>query len=277
MTTLTFSRNGKSFSVPTNDRAVALRVFSSGPSETATLEAAVNVLEAQEPPRGDSKGRFLEIGANLGTASVTAVRDFGFDSLTCFEPLPSNFDFLVRNLEINDLLPVANPIQMAVSSSNGIVDFEIPEENSGDGRIHVDSPTPGYFGEHSRDVLQVEAITLDTYLSRTSETLEDVGLVWIDAQGSEAKILQGAGQLLESRIPIVIELWPYGLERAGDKSLLVELVSHYFSRIIDLGASGGPETYPSSSIDALLGEYAQESFFDPKGAHGSTDLLLLTD
>lgn len=272
-----FSQDELMYRVPTNDRAVALRLFSSGPAEYSTMETVIHLLTEINPSSTHDDARFLEIGANLGTASVAALHSFGFRSVTCFEPLPSNFSFLTDNLALNGLLANATLVPKAVSSENGFTEFEVPGVNSGDGRLRVESGDRGYFGEDDRDVIKVETITLDSYFASGSETLDDVGLVWIDAQGSEAKILAGASGLLNSKIPVVVELWPYGLRRAGDESLFIELIGNHFTQIIDLADPDSPKTYEAGSIGDLVASYGKESFFDPRGAHSSTDLLLLTD
>ena len=64
--------------------------------------------------------------------------------------------------------------------------------------------------------------------------LDRVRLVWIDVQGHEARVLRGAGQLLQAGVPIVFELWPYGLRRAKGLEAIVDLAAGAYRSAIDL-------------------------------------------
>jgi hypothetical protein len=49
----------------------------------------------------------------------------------------------------------------------------------------------------------------------------------MDTQGHEGMILQGAANAVRSRIPTVVEFWPYGMGRAGSYAALKrELVKY---------------------------------------------------
>ena len=61
----------------------------------------------------------LDIGANIGYHTLTAARLVGQDGkVFAFEPEPSNFDLLVRNVKINGYSKVI-PVQKARSSKRG--------------------------------------------------------------------------------------------------------------------------------------------------------------
>jgi hypothetical protein len=56
---------------------------------------------------------------------------------------------------------------------------------------------------------------LDDVVSRLPRQLQDIDLLWVDVQGHEMHLLQGADQVLSAGMPVVCEFWPYGLARAG--------------------------------------------------------------
>jgi FkbM family methyltransferase len=273
-------RDGYRFFVETADRAVGLKTFVGGPQEKETLERCVELLKELRSPGMETGATLIEIGANIGTTTVTAVRDFGFGKVVCFEPLPANYELLLRNIRANGLEDRVRPFKLALSDREGEAEFEISAENSGDGRVRdSDAPEqPEAWSESGREVTTVQLTRLDTLIDRGELDLGHVGLAWVDAQGHEAHILAGAEHLLEARIPIVIELWPYGLRRAGGLERLMEIVQTRFIHLVDLSATGeGPSSrvQDSSAIGEICAKYGTSSLADPHAGSLHTDLLLL--
>lgn len=272
---------GMRFRVPTYDRAVGLMSFANGPPERGAMKLALSILKARDDWRGPDGSCFLEIGANIGTATVTALREGGFAEAICFEPLPANHRLLLENLAGNGVSDRVQALNIALSDRDGVADFEISPNNSGDGRVRIGEDSAvgtDAFGESARPVVEVKLARLDSVCEEGLIDLSKVSLIWIDAQGHEGQILTGANRLLRSSIPVVTELWPYGLKRSGGKQAFIEAVRANYERIIDLGSqtTGSPPVeLEANQIGALVSDYEKGSFFDPGGAKASTDLLLL--
>ena len=66
-----------------------------------------------------------------------------------------------------------------------------------------------------------------------NKTKQNNDLIWIDTQGYEPVILQGAKKLIESKAPVVIEFWPYALKRANLWEKMFEVLKH-FNFYVDL-------------------------------------------
>ena len=43
----------------------------------------------------------------------------------------------------------------------------------------------------------------------------DIALIWVDVQGYEGYVFNGAKKFLSKGIPVVSEIWPYGILRTG--------------------------------------------------------------
>jgi hypothetical protein len=59
----------------------------------------------------------------------------------------------------------------------------------------------------------VPSVRLDTLVDERRITLDVPTLLWTDVQGHEAHLLAGAQRF--RAVPVVVEIWPYGLHRAG--------------------------------------------------------------
>jgi FkbM family methyltransferase len=254
---------GLRFLVATNDHGNGMTLFMGAEDEREALGKVIEVLKAEGLP--SPAGRtMIDVGAHVGTATVTALDAFGFERAICFEPSPQSSAMLRANLAQNGVFERAVVHQVALSDRAGTATFELAPMNPSDGRIRVGGGGEDALGEGGWETIEVPTATLDSFVESGAVDLAAVGLVWIDAQGHEGQILSGAGRLLEAKLPTVIELWPYGLQRAGGAENLFETVSSAYDRIVDLGAGGPPR--PSAEIGAVAEGY---------WGIAHTDLLLL--
>ena len=251
--------------VNTNDGEIGRSVFITNEYERRFLGAAVDYLGQV---RGAALGPvFVDVGANIGISTLDALLHFGFEDAVCFEPDSRNFRTLKMNLVLNDLEDRVTAHRVALSNCEGQSVLQRTDGNFGDSRIvaAADSAGPGT-GE--REVCQITR--LDAYLDAHPGLLERIGLLWIDAQGHDPLVLQGAEQLMKAGTPVVVEYWPKGLQAHSALELFETLVSENYSSVVDLRVLSDGDlaraTTPTSEIRSLRGYYLDEEF---------TDLLLL--
>jgi FkbM family methyltransferase len=231
----------------TADREVSRETFARGAYERALFSRVMDELMRVGMPGGGLKGRgFLDVGANIGSATCLALIRYGAGEAWVFEPAPEN-----------------------VTDHEGAVAFELSDKSCGDHRVRVEHASndgpPALLGETQRRTVEVHARRLDSLVDESAIDLGSLGLAWIDVQGHEGHVLEGAAELLASGVPIVCEYWPYGLERAGGLERFHTLVAGSRSGFIDL-ATPGAMVHPTARLSALRAHY-------PRVA--STDLLLL--
>ena len=92
--------------------------------------------------------------------------------------------------------------------------MELSPDSSGDHRVRRDGPVKdGLFYESARAQVRVEAVRLDTALA--SSSLNDPVVIKIDVQGAEPLVLKGATRSFGRAAFVVLEYWPYGIDRLG--------------------------------------------------------------
>jgi FkbM family methyltransferase len=181
----------------------------------------------------------LDIGANIGVYTRFLAELTGPNGrVIAFEPEPKNFAILKRAVAG---VPQVTAVHAAVAERSGTLTLFVADD------LNVDHHT--YDGGEGRRGLDVPAIALDDYLKPG----ERVDVVKMDIQGAELSALRGAGRVLtENRdVRMVLELWPYGLARAGTsaRELLQFLERRGFRyRLID-GAN-------AASVGAKPDDYA---------------------
>jgi FkbM family methyltransferase len=242
--------------------------------DRATLDTAFNCLENSGFNREAlASGCIVDAGANIGTTSITAIARGLVARAVCIEPLRDNQTLLKRNAELNDVSGRIRQFEFALSDHVGEVQFELPDVNWGDGRVRVrGGGSPGWqkFDEDKRHVVVVPTKTLDALVKLGDLNLNEISVLWLDAQGHEGHILSGASSLLATQIPVVTEFWPYGLQRANGLARYFAAVEGSFSSFIDLGKvrdPKSPDRRPVKDVRQLVQHYPGASF---------TDLLLLS-
>lgn len=150
----------------------------------------------------------IDVGANIGYYSLLAACLVGpAGSVWAFEPEAENFAKLRENLERLSRPPSLRLFRAACSARSGEAQLFLAPENRGDHRLAPDA--------EPRAHENVPTLRLDDLMAELPRSPD---LVKIDTQGGEVGVLQGMARLLDrrsERMALLIELWPYGIERAG--------------------------------------------------------------
>ena len=264
-----------------DDRHVSERIATEGTWEPFETELILRFL--REPPAGVPEAErhlFVDCGANLGWYSVVAAT-LGAQ-VVAFEPLPANAALLRSNVARNALNDRVEIHELALGSEAPRGVLRLSADNQGDHRLIPDGiraePT-------SRRELIVEMGTLDSVLAGRRPTV-----IKIDTQGSEVAILRGGRSSWSEGNPvIVLEFWPYGLERCGASAaelliLLGEMVdvTHSCFEILEWRQALERVTMADLARMATLGGYspAMKGFTNlvlvPRGKTGVVaDLLVV--
>ncbi len=148
---------------------------------------------------------FIDVGANIGWYSLlVSVAIPKSVKVYSFEPEPFNYDFLLRNITLNEAQNIV-PVKKALGDKEGVVNFYL-YPNSNRGR-HTVLPLYNY------KVIQVPITTLDKFSA--SEGIERVKLIKIDVEGFEYMVLKGALKTLEVTDFVVLEVTPDYMKRGG--------------------------------------------------------------
>ena len=131
-------------------------------------------------------GVFIDIREHMG--KWTLFMSKRASEVYSFEPNPSTYGYLKSNLLINNTTNV-HAVQSAVSDINGTVRF---------------SPDPVDTGASmmADGDIEVPCTTLDSF----TENIPHIGLIKIDAQEQEIRILNGAKKTLEKTDRVICEI-----------------------------------------------------------------------
>lgn len=195
-------------------------------------------------------GTYLDIGANIGLTTIPVARN---PSVTClaFEPEPSNFQYLQANIATNCRRGNVEVLSLALFDKPGRLEFQLSPSNMGDHRVRV-GKQDGAFGEGRWPAIRVDAERLDDVMA--GRTIAEPLAAKVIAQGAEAHIIAGGRNVLARAEIMVVEFFPYALERLrADIGFLTRFLSENFRLAAIL--PGGQPTPPSwSPAAAVIGE-----------------------
>jgi FkbM family methyltransferase len=208
------------FRVPIGvDDPISKELFLFGEFELDLIVDAMDLLRKRSGrPKGT--GTIIDVGANNGVISIAMLVTGQLDRAVAIEPEPANFKRLEENVRLNHLDGAVRCVNSAVSDRKSSLAFELSESNWGDHRVrmssHAAEVTRDIFNESRRSVIDVPADTLDTVLAGLPQAFtQDVAVMWIDVQGYEGYVFAGARELLARDVPVVSEINPYFIARAG--------------------------------------------------------------
>jgi FkbM family methyltransferase len=137
---------------------------------------------------------FLDIGASIGLYSLLASRLNPSAQIHSFEPEPSSFRRLTRNISANAIHSII-PHNVALGEKPGSGTLYVPDS------VRQSSLSPGLFALRTTPVA-VNVETVDRFVETSS--IPGVDLMKINAMGAEHLVLGGAMTCLWKSAPFVI-------------------------------------------------------------------------
>lgn len=127
----------------------------------------------------------VDIGANIGAASVLAYTK-GARCIFAYEPEQHNYTQLLKNIKLNKLEYLIQPIKMAVSDKKGT-----SEIFNGQGASFI-TGAKGVSAELEAAIPKERETIPTTTLNDALAELDEIALLKIDCEGGEYMIIDGA-------------------------------------------------------------------------------------
>jgi FkbM family methyltransferase len=216
--------------VDPRDHMIAFRLLSGQSWQREEFETAVATTQAVGALRPGKW--FIDVGANIGTQTIYAMRTGQFCGAIAIEPEPHNLELLRRNLAFNGLADQVHVIAAAASSQNAQATLVRDRQNFGAHSLEPNwSATPG-------TAVTVVTHTIDHILASLNIAPEDVGLVWIDVEGHEIETLRGMQISRAAHVPIVSEI-SLGSQSPENVEILRAMLTPDYTRVQHLKSPSG--------------------------------------
>lgn len=199
----------------------------------------------------------VDVGASLGFYTLLAAKLVGEKGkVYAFEPEPTNYSLLLKNIEINGYDNVI-AVQKAVFSTTGTI------------RLFLD---PGDVGGHSlyqsdgsRKSIEIESITLDEFFESKEQRID---VIKMDIEGAEQAAFLGMERILRENenLKMFIEFFSHWIRRSGGspEEFAGLLLEDYHFSIVDMGDGRGLNISNPEKLVNFLGERVGNLFLERK-------------
>lgn len=174
----------------------------------------------------------LEVGANIGTQTVYFLKSGLFEAVVSLEPDPANARILETNLLLNGLSSSVDIVSAAAGERAETLTLRRMQGNSGGASLRTERPIEKCVSE-----IQVDVVTLDALQDSGRFDGDDLGLIWIDAEGHEEEIFRGAKSLLAKGVPLAFEFSP-ALYENGKSRRIAEIIFASYASVSTVDNSG---------------------------------------
>ena len=150
----------------------------------------------------------IDIGANHGFYSIYAASQGA--TVYAFEPQADTYQFLLRNIELNQMEGRVHPFQMAVGGMEGLAELAVAEELAGGmSTIH-----PAFAENIKITVKERYHVSVDTLPNLIEKlAIERVRCCKMDCEGAELDIVKSiAGSVISQIDSMAIEYHPQAYE-----------------------------------------------------------------
>ncbi len=199
---------------------------------------------------------FLDIGANIGSYTLKLKQIFPKSEIHAFEPIPSTYRQLERNIAVNNPEHVFT-YNLALSDHNGKL------------IMRNDLDTGNYIEKtKKKNTSEVRTMKLDDFIKK--EGIKRIDVMKCDVEGAELLVLNGAKKSLQKWMPIlVLEVCDHHTRRFGysPEILIAELEKRGYQGYYFRGGKGvklGPRKGPLTKVL----EESPNMIFMPKQGRG---------
>lgn len=180
------------------DKSISRELILKGVYEKFETELIKNLIKPEM--------NVVDLGANVGYYTLIMARLVDKGKVYAFEPDPTNFSLLKKNVEANGYKNVVL-VNKAVSDKSQKVKLYLSEDNLGGHHLHK-------YGEYKK-YTTVNTITLDEFFSKNNVKID---FIKMDIEGSEAAAMKGMKRILKrnKNLKIITEFSPVRITGFGE-------------------------------------------------------------
>jgi len=181
----------------------------------------------------------VDIGANIGYFTLLSAKLVGKKGrVFAFEPEPKNYNYLLKNIELNNIGNTVLATQKAVSDKTGKTKLYICEHDTGHHTINQPEGIKSYKPNtgNKESFIEIDAVTLDDFLKDKNRLVD---IVKIDAEGAEMLVLLGMDKTIRQNhnIKLFVEFFPLLIKKMGNspEDFIKKLLEDYGFSIFIIG------------------------------------------
>lgn len=201
----------------------------------------------REIKKGDT---IIDAGANIGYFTLFFSKLVGEEGkVIAFEPDPTNFDILKKNIKLNGITNV-ELVKKGISNRNESMKLYKSDVSGGHSLIK---------NEWGKEFTTIQTVTLDDYFND-----QKIDLIKIDVEGFELEVIEGGTKLFNNnkKIKIISEFGGYYYKKSNQKMLYPKLLhENGFNLFGVIDKSKGKSKMVPMKFDKLMEFYSKTDSF----------------
>ena len=246
--TLLFSSGeNEKFILQSNDQVIGRTVYTTKkPFDFDKLTKVLKILNLKKSEL------LIDVGANIGTICIPAIKRNLFNKAIVFEPEPLNYSLLLSNIIINGCYNKISTHNIALGNKNREkLNLQLDDCNKGNHRVIINSKI------NSKKKIVINSYKLDSFIKNINSLST---LLWIDVQGYETQVLLGAKKLLNKKAPVCVEFSPTFLEKKKYDIFKKMFIKNWYNFFYNLNLPLKKIALNNESIDNLYKTLKKNKF-----------------
>lgn len=202
-------------------RIAPLEILNFGYYEKTDFDMVMNLVE-----KGDT---IFDIGANIGWYSLNLAKNIKTTEVLSFEPIPKTFDYLKRNVELNQINNIKT-FNFGFSDEEKEIEFYYYKEGSGNASLTNLSNMEG------TQKIKCAVKKLDAFVSMNNCSVD---FIKCDVEGAELLVFKGGIETIKRDKPIIFTEM---LRKWSDK------FNYHPNEIIELLTSEGYRCFTAEDV-----------------------------
>lgn len=238
--------NGKAFVGKANDYIPENMVLN---NKVYSEEEICTFLKlAEEYYNIGKNGYFFDCGCNILTTAVYALSLKKDLKSIAFEPIKETYKIARVNAILNGMEDRITLVNKGLSDRSSVSYMSICKGNCGGNMIENN-----VMGDSEKEYEQVETITLDEWCKKSGIRPDEINYIWIDAEGYEGYIIEGAKELLgKKKIALYLEYNKKFLKKSGCYEMLLKNLQNIYSRFIKVEIGGvTSDVYSTKELETI--------------------------
>lgn len=172
--------------------------------------------------QGGRPNLFIDIGANVGIYTITALNRYNYQKAVCFEPNANVYTMLQENIRLNGLESKANAFNLALGEICATLPFYSYRSHTGQSRFILDEDS--LLPDSDYEIAQINTIPFDDFVTKCDVNIAEIDFIKIDVEEFEYSVLKGMRKTLHSvhDVKLLIEIDPRHAYKQRTTSLLRE-------------------------------------------------------
>lgn len=153
----------------------------------------------------NNKGTFIDVGGHIGRFTVLAAKNNW--NVISFEPVKSNYDMILKNLQENNCRDSAIVYNYGLGDKNQKQTIFYNSAELGESSVVMTSD--------KKESSEIEIVDFDGFIK--SNNFKETCVIKIDIEGNEEKAINGMKDFISTQKPLLIlELWENNSKNVAD-------------------------------------------------------------